>query len=1660
MARVILFVLMCATLIGLGNCTAFFWNTTFASGTWNDGRFWQNGTAPGSGDCAYINGVSGTITIPGGITIGNVTFNSAATVIITGGQFTVTGVMAIRAGITLRVDTAASLSVGNQIEIGSGGITLNLIGTVTAGGLKATTAAYGTNGITNNGPSSILLTGAVNHVIDANFGITANNFIFSQTATHTFIQTSPTAAPSTLSFTYTPTITAFQSSNNYYNPMSIGYSFIQGANFLTQNPIIVTNSSGTKPAVNFQATLSLSNAQTNIVGTPSFSGSTVVINGGTLQFSDVSVTFGSGGTLNIIGTGGLTFASGDSNGRAATFSGTVNVYVNPFTFTRSASIPPNWSWSGSTVNIYTNYTISTVISISNNPTFFFPVTLATGAHLRGGAATFWDSIINNAGTQAWTFTPVLKCNGAFFNVTGTGTFNLLSGVTIEGCTINTQNNGQINVNSPINVNANSTIDLQQVSLNITGTSSFTFGTLVGPPTNSLYSLTIKNSFTNIPVNFTFTASGIDVVVNSTFGLVFGTTLAGTGQFTLNGGLTIGENNMITATVALPSGPYSITQTSPPQALSATWGGRLILRNTIVTGTALINFSGTIVVLNGFSYINTNNFVINNAVTVTYLANTTGAINFVEAPFLVFNAGSTRNLGFSITADNKVNVVFNDALTLTQSLTFMTSNDGTITFNQTGTTTLALNGAVSDTYSVNGRTVFNSTNTRITNNGIFTINGNITTNGNINNPQATGDATVMLSPTFIVAATNTIFGPTVLLGSGGFQTDDTDRNSSTAITSITFNYTSALYPVSSNSYTFLTNVTFLGPVLLKSTGGVTFTGQAGFLTFSGNCLLIQSSVTFNIRTIFSNAVNISDNSAGTGFTVTVNKATFPTGNNDGLWLGGNVFLNQGITLSTQSNLNIYFLNSLSIFGTGILTTSSATFIGTNAAVTIRPLTVNLNTGTGPTTFLGSGATTFTFNPFSNNGNFATDIVANVPVSYAGSALTLTGSTTFPTAFTFTAATTTFNGAGPLTFSGPRTLSATNAYVFNNLASVTFKDTVTLNNAVPFSSTGTPATTITFQYDVVLGTPVSIALNVVFGVNSFSSVTVSGNTLTLTGSSVTVNGGVIITSSIVSNKNTGSNQIITGTSASFGNLWSYSAPVDFAGIFNFTTTMTFSLTHNLRTATLTFPQGLSFSGSGGLVGTGTICLFGYLNNTINTAVTLPPGVTVATAGTPFTVTGLLVINGTYTCRGQVTFANSITFGYNINLGSSLPINWNDNCQWLGSTSTITIYRNTINTNSLTTIFTPLVFACANTSTTTISASASTLFINADVTISAPRVNFNGASLGPINIITTYNGAFINNLNPTNVLTFNSNPTTAEPIVTFFGALSQPVNLLAPVRFDNLNLGPNSALYSTNSQGRADLADSLSASSTVLISVQTNLFVTSNATGTVYTVTLTSDRSTLSLTPTLNSPFGYPAPNFVFSVSFQNSVIRFTANPSLTFNNVQVSGSGATRFSQGTVTVLQTLQVNSGATFWQDLSTITANNFTVVPAPSSTGNPGYYQLSVASNTPPTVTTQYAVYGGAAVVYLSNFNPTQSITFTAITTNLAAFGNVLNPITGTPGFSYSNARNGNSLTITITPNAAPTVLPTQSNGPAPPVSSAPSQIFSFVVLFVSFILVFISLC
>ena len=161
---------------------------------------------------------------------------------------------------------------------------------------------------------------------------------------------------------------------------------------------------------------------------------------------------------------------------------------------------------------------------------------------------------------------------------------------------------------------------------------------------------------------------------------------------------------------------------------------------------------------------------------------------------------------------------------------------------------------------------------------------------------------------------------------------------------------------------------------------------------------------------------------------------------------------------------------------------------------------------------------------------------------------------------------------------------------------------------------------------------------------------------------------------------------------------------------------------------------------------------------------------------------------------------------------------------------------------------------------------------------------------------------------------------------------------------------------------------------------------------------------------------------------------------------SGSNVGQYYAGTITV------NPLTTLWVDGANIGAN-YTVFSANADGSNPSYYQYTINSGKTGGINTLNVVYKGALVLGVT-YSWDGSVV-TPVTATYAT-GTTFSSATGTPGYIYSQSRMANNLQVTGTQNAPITVFPTQSNGPAPPVSSSSIVAINFALLATLFFFVF----
>jgi phage baseplate assembly protein gpV len=1296
---------------------------------------------------------------------------------------------------------------------------------------------------------------------------------------------------------------------------------------------------------------------------------------------------------------------------------------------------------------------------TGNYTFNYNIAFLQGATISAtlnpgqGTVAFYNSLTFTTNIVFYIL-PIINCTNGNFAFNGPFSAFLEQGVQIGACNVQVANGGNIYVSNPINIFGNVTLP-SAVSLNFTNTQgvSYNIQSVATPPSSTLWGLTLstQRSFGN----GTLCTNGVEVtfaggITLNSYAVVVST---GNGLFTFYNPISIADNVTISAQVAFPTASINIVGlNSLVQQYGVQWSGIILLRNSILSPSIPIYYGQTsLVILNGVNSINSLNFIIASPLTVNYLTN--GVNPQADNATLLFNSGSTRSLAFSIQSANKVSVVFDEYLNLNTSISFTTAANGAITFRASGNYLFSC--PTLQTFSFSGTLYFNNSNVRFT--GLatynFASNANIYVQGAVgsnpsgwNEPLNQGDSTVNIAQCNVYLITSTTFGPTIRI-TGALLTDDLDGNPFSVSKGLVLDSQVGDYRQILGLYQINANLTFNQNAYTNFPSNPTIVGY-GSLTING-ALTLGDNPNWFVNTVFPNGVAISA-APPSGVAKTLTLKEYDANYLHGFSVYNTITLNAGVTLILNptlgtNTLTTYFYSATTIGGQGILSATNVVFNDlVTGTVTLSPLTLTLTT----CTFTGAGA--FNLNPADGNLNYNGNINAATTVTYSGANVNVLANSVVPSLFSFSANPVTFTGSFTLTFSGTRTLSTTFQL---NPTSVLFNDTITIATANPFVSLNNAMPTITFLKNVLLSTSATIPQNVVLGnkPTTPNTETRGGNTLILSGNSVTVTATIVSGGgNIVSNK-VGTNQVITGGGV-IPPQWTFSSPINFNGPLNITGTQTITLNHQIS-GSVYFLNGLIFSSANTFYGSGTI----YVQSSItsNYPVVIAPSLTLFTIGSSFVFNGnsVLNLNATYICQSQTTFSQSVNFGYNLLL-SNTPntVTFSTGCSWLGS-SLVTFYRSSFIVAASTPVTPPLTFAYPN-AANVFSGTQSLLYLQGSITISTPSVFLNGVSLGAITISSTQNNTLVG-VFATSTLSFNSttNP-WIEPTVSFFGTLSQNIQLNGPVVLNGPTFTSTAGISGT-APNRVAIINSFSTSSSFTFNAPLQLYVT-NINNPFIVTTSTANSQVYITNPSLFNPLGFTPPTFAFTIASLTTVRLSTTSP-LTFTDATITGSGTLRVSSGTYT-FRTITVNILATLWVDGSAITASN-TIFNSNSGGSSPSIFQFTISSSTPTPLTTNSVIYNGAAVVSVINFNWSGS-QVTAISATAASGNNVFTPITGSSGYVYSDTRGGaNNANMIFSASTSPTFapIPTQSNGPAPPVNFASqSQMISFTLLFALVFVIF----
>jgi len=1579
------------------------WTGAGGDSLYSNQNNWNTSTVPTSGDNAFFNFPTTVVLTGTGATLNNLdlannvvfqlTSPSGANVLTVNGNLTFLG------GATFSVCAQCTLSVKTwAIFQGAGStVTFSNLGNVnfTPYFQAATTLAnvpQGNNVIFNSGRTAIF---------GASITLPSSGFAF-QNAAQTF---ATYGGLTTLTFNYRETVVGGWTSDN--NNGLVSFVFNKGVNI--QSNLGITNSLLPSPNCFFLETQTVTGNQAwTWECNPTFSGSNGVYFDATVANSQALVFNNRDPVFNtpIFGGNGIVQFNLNS-AHTVTLSQALQlvdpnvVFQSQYTFQ-----------GGNAVNF--NYTATLSNSWTVNVPFWFPkgVTFAN-TFANNGAGTFniYDSLTASAGFT-WTTTPVFWCSLPAKTVAIVGQMNFQGGINVQGCTVTSQN--AMTVSFAVSTNGNTTLPAATVM-------SFA-NTAITFSGNAGNSITMPGDWTTVSPN-SWTINNIELVLGG--GLTLSTTsnVLGSGILTVNSNINFNSNNNLNvAYLGLNNKAYTFNS-------AGTIASTLILRNAQITGTATISYQGsTIIATKGTSSITNPNWQFINSIT--------GQFQFDEidplVPAMVRIGGTTgqRLMRSSVTSADNFYFVFDDSVAFNTSSTVSgAGTNGGVQFMTSPTTVLNVN-----TVSMNGNIFLNSTDNVF--NGVGTYNIASGTNvfllGNWNRAAAGVSTNVVTlgSISFTLSA-NAVVGSSVFINSG-MNTFDVDSVDTVASQTLTLEGNRKM----SGTWTFGCNIVVGGSLTFGA--GYTLT-PPGSLTVQGNTITLESgSVTLSNQLVMANPTTIAGTSGNILF---LNEAatTYPS---HGLTFPATLTINTGLTVRLGNSVNNAFRvnGATSVNGFGTLQIYDGTVYSSAATSTIVLNNVYLQnsalTGAGPLTI-----TTTTGFYLSSTVTALTPTTVSTNIVNAQNAVTLLG-------LNFVTNPVNFIGSS-ISFDDVRTVSVNYA---TNIA-LTFTDDVSVTSTGSFSGTGT----LTFRTALSLASNLQISTNnVVFGIDNTKIVVISGANLVLSNQQTTVlglvtSGGSTITSTSPSNYvhylTGGNNGVIPAE-------WTWSNTIQLNRI-NVTgaRVLTFPLMMSENTENV-FNGGLTLNGNGAITyGSPT-----DTNNQVrvegsfvtNTDTYIPNNVKLTVSGPSFSFSGsnVLRVNGSFVCETRVTFTTSVTFGY---LTGTTPstLTINPFCYFLGPSVPLTINRATIQMVDYSVaqnlyIENPITFGLLPNLFTTFDSSAvvrNTLLLKGDLTVQGNQLAFTGSRvyLNAITINTVMNST-LSNLNPNASITFSSptTPSWVEPEVSFNGGLSQVVTLNGPIRSVALTVNSGAAIIGT---GRIALVDSVTFPSSATpvqysITAPVQLYVRNVAT--VFQFNLNNNYFTFFNAPSIFNPNGLPAPSFTFSGS---GSLRTSYTGSTTIKDLTVTGGMTFRLSSGTFTA-QTLIVQDSTTLWVDGGALVTTNLYFTGG----NTPSVFQFTVSSATPTAVTSSYTNYQGSAVVNVVNFAWTGTAV-TAISSTTANNGGLFTKLSGSPGYTFSQARSGASLSFSASVDPTITAFPTQSNGPSPAVSSSSVVILNLFV-------------
>ena len=876
--------------ITLNAPTAATTNLTVGAGILNAASVAISGSAT-AGRFATVSVSSGTITITGSITFSGTTaqarfISTGASTLDIGGNFGSGGTLTTSSTGTINFNGGAAQTIGayttyNNITINntSGGV--SFLGTTTIGGTL--TVNIGT-----------LTFGAVTTVVTGPTNITDTITISSTTGTKTF--------------TGLVTIDPGGVWNNTANEAVTFRGGIthNGATFTAGTGVQTFNTNGQS----IDGTAAISIPSVTVTGVTLTNNTTLTV--GTALSGTGGLTQGSGATLNIGGTSGITTLIATVNPNTVNYTSTTGAQTVKGTTYHHLTVDK----SGQTATLGGTTTVNGDLTVTAGM-------LNTGANTltANGTTDITGTLGITSATGTKTFIGLVTTNpGGVWNNTANEAVTFRGGITHSGTTFTA------------------------------GTGVHTFDTnsqaIGGPTAISIPSITV---------------TGVTLTNNTT--LTVGTALSGTGGLTQGSSATLnigGTSGITTLTATANPNTVNYTSTTAAQTVrgttyhhltidksgqTATLGGVTTVNGdlTITAGTLNTSGSNFALTLNG-NFTNNATFTANGS-TVTIGGtsatpsiagfSTTGAFSFVRtastatltsnvtaASLTVNGSGGTLNLGASLSHTINGNVTLtagtldgnSSALILTGNWTgsaTFTASTGTVNFSGSGTQAIT-----------NTATTFN--NLTKSGGGTGTLGAAVVVNGTLTISGGTFSTSVSnfdltLNGSFISSATFTANGSTIIIGG---------TSATPGIAG--FSTTGALFFVRTASTATLTGNVTAALLMMNGGGGTLNLGTSLSHTINGNVTLTAGTFDGNSSTLSltGNWTNNSTFTAGTG-AVTFN----------------------GTSGQTIAGTSITTFNDLTISNTTV-TTSATANLTVNSTLT---LTGNLSTGSNALT-MGVSATT--------------------------------------------------------------------------------------------------------------------------------------------------------------------------------------------------------------------------------------------------------------------------------------------------------------------------------------------------------------------------------------------------------------------------------------------------------------------------------------------------------------------------------------------------------------------------------------------------------------------------------------------------------------------------------------------------------------------------------